>query len=403
MYKFMDKERIEISQISNLKMIHIYDLSGIDGDTSNSIGTINSARVPALAVYYGQNKQINLCFMDKNYNYLVEKVLSLYSELREKNSIIMDERTKQFLELAFEKGESMLTTQSKRGKNYINIESLKVPRYSEEGYKRTVMMPIIQHYLTELYSLWDMKIEFFDAVSGWHGNGVIKGIKNNHDIMFPVRTAFFESGRYQVIVGNFLEERNCITFNIRYEQENFMVSFESDDYKLYGESNFSFTPQRAVCTTKVSLNGTVVYYNEEQVHKADALVVNDIIALDILEIDTSKAKIYEFPWKSYYLYSYDCKEENGGKSWSFDTTYVEKNCKTIFVRQYAWSVVENINDGVYLKVDGARIEHLIPNREKGDMQTLFLPVGYSSSCDYKQNLEGKYFINIRKDLSNGVI
>ena len=78
MYRFMSKEEIEIEQISDLKMLHLYQLGGSD----------------ALAVCYGNDKQINLCAMDTNYTLLMERALTLYSQCEDKDSIIIDENTK---------------------------------------------------------------------------------------------------------------------------------------------------------------------------------------------------------------------------------------------------------------------------------------------------------------------
>lgn len=318
MYRFMDKEEIEINQIDNLKMIHMYDLSGAEN-------------VPALAVYYGDNKQINLCVMDKNYNLLVERILFIYSKCRDRNSIIMDEHTRKLIELACssaEQGmESGAASGSRLGRKYMSMAAEQVTRFHTAGYIRIVMMPLVKYYLRELYSLWDMDIEFEDSISGWHGSGILRGRSSGQALIFPVRISFSETGRYQINVGNFLEESNIIVFDIKYSQESLVVYFDSEDYKLTGESRFEFNAYDAVCSTMVRANNTPVYCNEERLKKVEPDIMLSRFKVTMLDMDVRRANIYALPWDAFYLYSADCMEGEGCRRTDYDTAYANYNTR----------------------------------------------------------------------------
>ena len=144
MYRFMDKEEIEIRQMDSLKMLHLYKLGGSD----------------AIAAYYGDNQQINMCAMDKHYDLLMERVLTLYSQCEDKNSIIVDEAAKKLLEAATCRGENYTNFFNRVGRKYKELEGLEAPRFAADGAMRETMIPMLQYYIKELYNLWDVNVEF---------------------------------------------------------------------------------------------------------------------------------------------------------------------------------------------------------------------------------------------------
>ena len=403
MYRIMDKEEIAISQIDNLKMVHIYDLSTAGGavDKYSSKAGAGENHVPALAVYYGDNKQINLCVMDKHYNHLMERVLTLYSQTENKNLIIMDEPTKELLEHASKDVTCGVNSVARAGRKYMSMESDGIPRFNTEGYIRKTLIPMVRYYLKELYSLWDMELTFKAGESGWHGNVVIFGNTKSREIAFPVSISKAGEGIYSIAIGNFIEDMNTVKLEIKYTSQSVKIEFLSEDYQLVGDSRYDFSIAEPACITNINVSGNLVYCQNEPVEKLSKDEY-DIVS-KLFDFDMDNAHVFRLPWNSYFVHNAAVREASGIRHWDYDTGFLEVNEKTLFARQYSWSFVENTVTGVSIKTGGGLIERLIPNVDQGICQTLFLPVGYYSGWDYKEKLENRYFYEEIKENGDGVI
>jgi len=385
MYRFMDEQEIQIRMIDRLKMIHIYDLAGTNNDSEAE------KNVSAMAVYYDDNQQINLCEMDKNYNILVNRVLELYSESNDRNSIIIDPETKEMLDFATEYGERVITDVGRVGKKYMDMESEPEPRFNCLGYVRKALMPMIQYLLKELYSLWDIELVFDNKVGGWLGRCIIKADKNGENVMFPINVDLYGMENVSVIISNFLEDKNQVKFDISYQQDTLNIYIESVDYELDGEIKFSVNENDALIKTCIRLCNRIVYYNEE---KIQAVLDDDIITQvnELLpDLISKNATVYQLPWKSYYLRRVEKNSCDTLNRYDYDTEYIDVNQHTLSIRKKAWSFIENKQNGINLKTGGAMYEHIVPDIKDGFVQTYFYPVGYYSGWNYKEKLENKYF------------
>ncbi len=393
MYRIMDKQEIEINQIDSLKMIHIYDLATAGGAVGNDNQKAGAGEnhVPALAVYYGDNKQINLCMMDKHYNLLMEKVLSLYSQCENKNLIIIDEPTKKLLELACQGVDNGVTSVARTGKKYMDMKAEQLSRFNTEGYIRKLILPMLKYYLSKLYGLWDMEIIFKDGESGWHGNVVLYATHKNNDLCFPVHISHVGLGKYNAVVGNFIEEKNTVIFEIVYKSQSLKVDIISEDYSLSGDSRYDFSLSTPACITNINVAGAMVYCNNEPVENVSSVQISDMYPQKFFDLDITNAKLHRLPWGGYYSCAVNKSEDGSITQWDYDTGFYEKNNNSFFARQYSWGFIENINTGVSINTGGGLMERLIPDLNKGEMQTTFLPVGYYSGWDYKQKLENRYF------------
>lgn len=393
MYRIMDKQEIEINQIDNLKMIHIYDLAtagGAVGQDNQKAGA-GKNHVPALAVYYGDNKQINLCVMDNNYNLLMERVLSLYSQCENKDLIIIDESTRKLLEFACQGVDHGVSSVARIGKKYMDMKAEQLSRFNTEGYIRKLILPMLKYYLSQLYGLWDMEIIFKDGESGWHGNVVLYASHKNNDLRFPVHISHVGLGKYNAVVGNFIEEKNIVIFEIVYKSQSLKVDIISEDYSLSGDSRYDFSLSTPACITNINVAGAMVYCNNEPVENVSSVQISDMYPQKFFDLDITNAKLHRLPWGGYYSCAVNKSEDGSITQWDYDTGFYEKNNNSFFARQYSWSFIENINTGVSINTGGGLMERLIPDLTQGEMQTTFLPVGYYSGWDYKQKLENRYF------------
>lgn len=375
MYRFMEQEEIEIRQINNLKMIHLYQLGGSD----------------AIAVYYGDNKQINLCAMDKNYNLLMERVLSLYSACDDKNSIIVEEGAKKLIEKALIRPDNHTGFFNRIGRKYMDIEGETAPRFTSDGVMREVLVPMLKFFIKQLYHLWNMDVDFDKGNRGWHRNCVLKLNNGKDTLVLPVRTAFAEDNECIVKVGNFLQDMNTLEFRITYSHDMLVIVYECRELALLGENHIRIDEEGVNSVTSINLNGDIVYYMEESV---PAISMDDSEKEKIKfyeEIDILNSKLYKLPWGGHVIFRKVENTDELTKRKDVDAIFVEENNTKVVIRYFSYGLVENLKDGLKLKTDGATMRRLYYGDKHKETETLFMPVGYYSGWDYKKYLENKYF------------
>ena len=374
MYRFMDKEEIEIRQMDSLKMLHLYQLGGSD----------------AIAVYYGDNQQINLCAMDKNYNLLMERVLTLYSQSQDRNSIIVDDAAKKLIEAAVSRDDNYTAFFHRVGRKYKDMEGFTAPRFTSDGVVRETLIPMLQYYLKELYQLWNVEVDFERGSRGWNRNCVLKLKKGADTLILPVRMDLQESNACRATIGNFLKDMNTIEFQVTYADNRQLIVFESKDMALVGENRIEIKDSKVKSVTTISVNGQTIYYMDEDLPMVEigAEFVNMPKHVDI---DVANSRVYQLPWGGYVVIRVVESADEATKRTDTDTIFIEANDTKVVVRHFSYGLVENLADGLKLRTDGAIMRKLYYGDKHGELETLFLPVGYYSGWDYKEFLENKYF------------
>lgn len=381
MYRFMSEEEIEIRQMSDLKMIHLYKLGGSD----------------AIAVHYSDNKQLNLCAMDTNYNLLMGRVLTLYSQCEDKDSILIEAAAKKLLDKAVERGSCHTSFFNRIGSRYLGKESFLSPKFASDGVIRETLLPMLKYYLHQLYHMWNMNIEFEEEPHGWHRKCIIKVRKGEETYILPIKMDFPTGNECRVTIGNFFQNLCTIEFEISYREDRLYVLFESEPYKLLGESHFEISPHKINTYTTIRVDGQVVYHQEEPV---ELLPNNEDVLKPLsekhplfedIDLDFTHAAIYKLPWGGFAISQCIETEDESYKRQDYNTIYIDGYKNKLVQRQYSYSLIENKFDGLKLRTDGAVMRKLYYGGTKKESETLFMPVGYYSGWDYKAYLEGKYF------------
>lgn len=377
MYRYMDQEEIDIRQMDNLKMLHLYQLGGSD----------------AIAAYYGDNQQINLCAMDKHYNLLMERVLTLYSQCEEKNSIIVDGDAKALLEVAVARGDNYTTFFNRVGKRYKDMEALDAPRFAAEGVMRESMIPMLQYYLKQIYHLYSIDIDFERSTRGWHRSCVLKLKKGTDTLLLPVKMDFLEANTCTAQIGNFLQDMYTIEFQVTYADNRQLIVFESKDMGLVGEHRIDINDNKVKSVTTISVNGKTIYYMDEELPHIDigAEGAEFKNLPKHADIDVANSTVYQLPWGGYIVIRLVKNADAHTKRTDIDTIFIEGNDTKVAIRHYSYGLVENLKDGLKLRTDGAFMRELYYGDKHGEIETLFMPVGYYSGWDYKEYLENKYF------------
>ncbi len=387
MYRFMNEEEIEISQLKNLKMIYLYKLGGND----------------AVAVHYGDSRQLNLCAMDANYPLLMEKVLTLYSRQKDDPELIIDPDTRRFLDRAVEKGNNHTSYFNRVGRRYMDMESSSTPRFSSDGVIRETLLPLLKYYLGQLYHMWNLEDTFEPEPKGWHRNCVLKTRKGKDTSVLPVRINFMTGNTCKILVGNFMAPLHSITFEVSYRENRILVLFESADFKLFGESILELGIAESRAQTTIQVEGNVVYHGDEPVKtysSPEELLRQQPDLRRVLEdtaLDLHTARVYILPWEGWCLCLAPRTTDGDFIRTDYDTLYLESYRRKTVLRQFTYSLLENTSDGLKLRTDGGVLRKLYYGPGPEDTETLFLPAGYYAGWDYKTCLESKYFYHKTED------
>ena len=387
MYRFMNEEELEIRQMKHLKMVHLYRLADND----------------ALAVYYDDDKQMNLCAMDANYHILMETVLSLYSLCEAPDTIIMDESTRALLDRAVAGKECHTAFFNRIGQKYLNTEGTSAPTFASEGILRQCVMPMIKYYLNQLYHMWDYKVVFEKEPRGWRRNCVLKLREGEDTLILPIKMDFAQGNECRIIVANFLKDLTQLTSEITYREDRLYVWFECPEMGLLGESHYEITGKGINAFTSIRVDGKLVYHQNEPVEiltpEDDRVrfLLEKKALLEEAEISLEQTSIYQLPWKGLVLCSRRENSSNTIQRTDYDMIYIESYTDKIALRQFSYSLIEDTVTKLKLRTDGAIMRKLyFGDRMKG-VETFFLPVGCYSGWDYKKYLENRYFYHETED------
>ncbi len=388
MYRFMSEEEIEIRQINDLKMIHLYQLNGND----------------AIAAYYGDNKQINLCALDENYNLLMEKILTLYSECEDKTSIVIEDTAKRILDKVIARDIHHTSFFNRIGKLYATQEGSLCPRFASDGMIRDTLIPMIQYYLQQLYHMWNMEIKFVQESIGWHRNCVMHATYGKDKFIMPVRITMLNDHNYKIAVGNFMHNLSNIEFEISYSEDQLIVIFENAKMELFGESYYKLNHQQLRAYTTIYVEGKVVYHEDEPIEQLTYTEEHLQCALKqktfLVDMDSvfTYAAIYWLPWNDFIIYRDHHTQDEQYNRIDYDNLYVNEYQGKLVLRQYSYGLVEDKSNGLKLRTDGAVMRKIYYGDKRKEIETFFMPVGYYSGWDYKEYLEDKYFYHTTEEM-----
>ena len=403
LFRQMTPEEISIEGIQNIKMLHIYDLTGATG-TGQRYG------VTALLVNYDDNKQLNFTENDYCFKAFVNKIFEVYNACENKDMIIMDEMTRKILEAGeIPKHELMLKKYYEAPKNdspiLVNASTLS-KRFG----------PFVEYLITGLYKTMGTDVDIIERQYGWRGAGsiLLKVGNNGRRIFFKV----FEINDSMVSIktNGFLSDKGDLLINITLYNNEITFSYSSASEKIEGSGSFDFRKESLREMQEVKKNGEQIFYDvnlyENPINPAGNNPGNAILnptganagndtgtntLMDGLEWlqytgleehfpDKTPCARYSLPFgMDYILYS-----END------ETDQLEINtCCGAFLWEDAaysdirgWSVIKSKQSGLALKNEEFRVVNISDKR--GMIQSAFLS---GTGSRYQKELEGKYVIN----------
>lgn len=384
MFREMSETEMILRNIKNVKMIDIYELTGINEDIKKGCA--------AISVFYDVNKNINLCEMDDGFSLLEDWVFDLYRKEKNKqnessfnailhDSIIMNERTRNFLKYGCrERDESYL-------EEYYAEEPVEFPEVAYESKLSRRFLPLISYALKGLYTANGIKLKVSMEKAGWRGKGLIYGVVNKNKKMFAVEIIQMNYSEFDVKVSNFLQNGNVLNIKIINDNRRIVLRYSSEYHKIDGESIFSLHEngyfekhefmrdgKKIFCDTWGKGKGGAVKLTEEDRKLLPFRPANDIIMC--------------LPWGMRFCF----QSENTQN----DNYVLEENkcCQLYPMADYSeskcWSVIKNTDTGIRLNISYVFIfKMLLKDRRT---QVYFAPVGLNCTERFRNRLEGRCFI-----------
>lgn len=387
MYRHMDETEIEIGRLSDLRMVHFYNLISKHDE------------VGAIAVYDDEDRQLNLCALDKHYDKLLEKVVTCYQQQSDRRLIVMDDETRALLEAMMQ--EEHKSEGSHFWGDLPQATILKTPRIDPGSYLDYMVIPMLRYYIRELHHLFDLPLEWKLLTSSWHGRGMLEGLANETAIHMPYRIARRKSGEYDILIGNYLGKTHRLNVRIVFERLALRTYFSCPPLGLNGHSVYSIsTRDRAVKeTTSISVGEKVFYENAETVkalEPAQKEALQQKIAQEQLTQFFGTAQdtteIVEFPWGHYWVFSVADRFGEAMQKQDVEVGYLVMEDRYDIIRKQSFSHIVGQRNKVELDARCACGDIFLRKDKTSQLQIAFEDTGYGSSGRYKELYSGRYLV-----------
>lgn len=387
MYRHMDETEIEIGRLSNLKMVHFYNLISKNDE------------VGAIAVYDEEDRQINLCALDQHYDKLLERIVTCYRMQKDRSLIVMDEETRSLLD-------AMLQDAPASGEPHFwgEIPGMKLqnmPEIDPGGYLDYMVLPILRFYIRELHRLFDLPFEWKQLASSWHGRGMLEGMANELAIHMPYRISKRKSGEYDILIGNYLGKTHRLNIRIVLERFTLRAYFSCPPMDLSGYSVYSISPRDKSVSekTSISVGGKTFYENAETqkpLDPADKEALWQRIGEEkltrFLGTAPETTEIVLLPWGHYWIFSVADRFGEAMLKQDIEIGYLVLEDRYDIVRKQSFSHIIGRKNKVELDARCACGDIFVRKDSTKRMQIAFEDTGYTSSGRYKELYAGRYLI-----------
>ena len=244
----MSPEEIGLEAIDDLKMIHIYDLTG-------SARPDGKYGVTAVLVNFSDNKQLNYTENDFCFNLFVKKIFEVYNTGGNKDSIIMDDTTRQIMEAgAVPRHESILS-------KYYDAEIQDTPVLVNASTLSRRFLPLIEYLLIGLYKTMGTDVEVIERRAGWRGSGrMVLHVGDSN------RTQYFKAfeindNTLSIKLNGFLTEHGDLLINVNLYDDMISITYKSESSGIEGTSSFKFTKENLREMHQIQKNGDQLFYD----------------------------------------------------------------------------------------------------------------------------------------------
>lgn len=372
MFREMSETELIIRSIDKVRMISIYELARLNDEPGKVCA--------AISVFYDKEGQINLCEFDPGFELLADKVFEIYGKLEDKNSVVMDDRTRKCLELGWNREEEGFL------EKYYKKDPAELPNVAFESEASRRFIAFAEYLLKGFYKAIGIKFESTGYKAGWRGAGVIYGLQSENRVVYGLKIIQNAENEYEIAINNFIETNNILTINILMENQNIILDFSTQDKAFYGTGVFDLSDKGYSETYEMYKNGKKIFY-DSRFQEAKKEVVLSEEEKCLLPWD-EPFQMLELPGG--ILYGIEKVRENRD-------TYLAEEFRCVYLyRAAVYSEIRSFRK-VFIKESELSLKTmsvvmLIMGLTKGQYQTYFVPHLGIGKERYKDKLEGKYFL-----------
>lgn len=369
----MDETELEINKIMDLKMVHIYELAG----------TGNSADCTAMAVYYGSDGKLNLSDFDEHFEKLVNHVFSLYNQLEDKSSVMMDDTTRALMDAGIN---------IRREKDYeffYGIKPLDVPKIPKESMLIKRFLPLAEYLVVGLNKVVDIKLDVINLNYGWRGLGSMKVSDGIAERLMSVNVKPINSRKYSITVSDIFENHVALYIDVFISYSDMNISFKTTDGLFYGKGSYTFGYDKMTETYEAFYKDKQIFFDSENkgVREVQSLLELSDGELKLIMSSKNIRAVYELPWKSKYILADDYNQEEAVEVYSMLAMYLYDD----YIDEYGWTDILNKAGNIRLRTETVQLSRMKLADET--IQTFFEPVENNNTGAYKEALAGKYFLH----------
>ena len=224
-FRQMSPEEMNIESITDIKMIHIYDLTG----ASRPDGKYG---VTSMLVSFGDNSQLNYTENDHCFNSFVNKIFETYNTTEDKSSIIMDDITRQIMEAGeIPRHDSILS-------KYYKAEKHDVPVLVNASTLSKRFEPLVEFLVKGLYKTMGTEVEVIDRKSGWRGAGrlIIRVGDSNRTMYF--KTFEINDSSFSIKLNGFMVDNGDLLINVSLYDDALSIVYNSDMLCINQKNNY---------------------------------------------------------------------------------------------------------------------------------------------------------------------
>ena len=376
-FRQMSPEEMNIESITDIKMIHIYDLTG----ASRPDGKYG---VTSMLVSFGDNSQLNYTENDHCFNSFVNKIFETYNTTEDKSSIIMDDITRQIMEAGeIPRHDSILS-------KYYKAEKHDVPVLVNASTLSKRFEPLVEFLVKGLYKTMGTEVEVIDRKSGWRGAGrlIIRVGDSNRTMYF--KTFEINDSSFSIKLNGFMVDNGDLLINVSLYDDALSIVYNSDMLCINGSASFDFGKDHLREMQQIQKAEEQLFYDVNSYENTftSESNIDDLISgfsLSLLPDEKSPCAIYELPFGLIYLL-YDISESSDQvEVQNFCGVFLWQDAKCADIR--GWSIIKSLQSGLMLKNEVFRIINQTDNREF--VQSAFLA---GTGSRYIEELEGKYVV-----------
>lgn len=371
MFDVMDEITIKITKINDLRLVHIYELTGFD-PRHTELGCL------AIAVFYGEDGRFNMNEMEPNFLSLLAKVIEVYKADENRSSIMMDDITRNYLE------NGIIPRHDDCLGDFYQKEKAILPRMLPDSCVSRRFMPLVEYILKGIYSSIGMQLDIIKKDYGWRGAATLGGLVNGDKEFFSfVKIQTKDDKRYNVYISNFIESNGELLIDIVVDFNRIELFYYSNDKNIDGHSVITLGKESSELHEIYHKGQPIAWIDEKLTNIADSFDEELIIKGNKLVAAIS------LPWKMKYILYEDCSSNGEADVHSYKSAFIYEEAS--FADIWCYSDILNSTYNSKLIINTMRIYR--QRFKDNKIQTYFLDGGANSSGEYKKNLQGNFYID----------